>query len=352
MKAFHCDRCGSLVFFENYQCVKCKSRLAFEPGHLDLATLDEVGENLWRSVARPEEKYRRCANDLEHSVCNWLVPANDPEAQCISCRANEVIPDLTAPGNLERWSKIETAKRRALYTLLHLGLFKEETNVRFRFLGDTSDTPVLTGHSKGVITLNVIEADDVEREKRRVSFREPYRTLLGHFRHELGHYYWDRIIAGKPSLERFRELFGDPGCSYSGALQAYYQAGPPVDWQLQYVSAYATAHPWEDWAETWAHYMHIVDTLETAASFGMSLKPKHPDASAMTADPSRVVEQESSFNRLLRHWFPLTYALNSLNRGMGLPDLYPFVLSDAIIEKLRFVHEVVAEAVKKPDTLT
>jgi hypothetical protein len=342
MKAFECDRCGALVFFENYLCLKCKSHLAFAPDHLDLATLDQVDDNQWRGVAYPDQIYRRCENDLQHSVCNWLIGADDPNALCISCRANEVIPDLTVAGNLQNWGKIEIAKRRLLYTLLKLGLFREEsTDVKFRFLGDAPGSPVLTGHANGVITLNVAEADDVERERRRVSFHEPYRTLLGHFRHETGHLYWDILIKDQPCLAEFRQLFGDESEDYSQALKSYYETGPPADWQLHHVSAYAAAHPWEDWAETWAHYLHIVDTLETAASFGISLKPKHPDAKAMTADPMRVPDpaQETAFGRILRHWLPLTYALNSLNRGMGLPDLYPFVLSDQIIQKLKFIHD-------------
>jgi hypothetical protein len=346
MRAFYCDRCGSLLFFENYQCLKCDSRLGFAPDTLDLVTLDPA-EDLWRAVGQPDNDrlYRRCANDLKHAVCNWLIPSNDPDELCISCRRNDLIPDLTDPRNLQLWGKIEAAKRRAIYNLLQLRLLLNDSQtLRFKFAGGEN---VLTGHANGLITLNIAEADDVERERRRVSFREPFRTLLGHFRHEIGHFYWEQLIANSPALSKFRELFGDETRAYSDALQNYYASGPPADWQNNYISAYATAHPWEDWAETWAHYLHMVDMIETAGSFGMSLKPKHPDAKAMRAEPATVSIDEAPFEKILRHWFPLTYALNTLNRGMGLPDLYPFVLSTPIIQKLRFVHDIIERSQKK-----
>jgi len=67
-------------------------------------------------------------------------------------------------------------------------------------------TPVLTSHCNGLITLNIAEADDAERERRRVKFHEPYRTLLGHLRHEVAHYYWDRLIANSKWLSGFSRL--------------------------------------------------------------------------------------------------------------------------------------------------
>jgi hypothetical protein len=343
MRGFCCDRCGSLVFFENYQCLKCDSRLGFAPDVLDLLTVDQEGE-AWRAVAGNAQSalYRRCANDLKYAVCNWLIPAGDPHELCVSCRRNEVIPDLNVAGNLQLWTKVEAAKRRTIYNLLQLHLFGPNSEkLRFNLL---SGANVMTGHKDGLITLNIAEADDIERERRRVSFREPYRTLLGHFRHEIGHFYWDGLVKQAGNLEKFRHVFGDETRDYGEALKIYYQTGPTGDWQLWFISAYATAHPWEDWAETWAHYLHIIDTLETAASFGISLKPKHPDAKSMTAAPAHVHVEEAPFDKILRHWLPLTYALNTLNRGMGLADLYPFVLSTTIVEKLRFVHEVSSTA--------
>lgn len=349
MRAFHCDRCGSLVFFENVQCVRCNQALGFIPEAIDLSTLDAAEGNQWRALlpAARNQLYKTCRNAQQHQVCNWLVPASDANPFCRACRLNEMIPDLEMPGNRERWQKLEVAKRRVLYTLLRLAVqiegARNRAPLRFRFMSDVAgQPPVMTGHNGGVITLNIAEADDEERERRRVSLGEPFRTLLGHLRHEVAHYYWNQLINDSPFLDRFRKLFGDERQDYAAALQAYYENGPSADWQTRHVTAYANAHPWEDWAETSAHYLHIVDSVETAASFGVTLRPRHPDAKAMTSDPKKVDDTDSSFDRILGHWLPLTYALNELNRGMGLPDLYPFVLSPPAIEKLRFAHEVFA----------
>lgn len=348
MKTFYCDHCGNLVFFENVQCVKCSHTLGFLPDVLDLSALEPAGENIWRALSGTanQRQYRQCQNGHAHKICNWLVPVEDQNPFCIACRLNQTIPDLTISGNLDRWHKVELAKRRLIYTLLHLGLSlqgKPEENrpaLQFNFLADIPGvSSIMTGHKNGLITMNIAEADDAEREKRRISFHEPYRTLLGHFRHEIAHYYWDQIIANTPRLGRFRELFGDEWQDYSAALKNYYHQGPQADWQQRHVSAYASSHPWEDWAETWAHYLHIIDMIETAGGFGISLHPRHPSADTMTAEPEKVSGKEDSFDRILENWLPLTYALNSLNRGMGLPDLYPFVLSMGAIEKMRFVHE-------------
>lgn len=356
MKTFYCDSCGNLVFFENTQCVKCKHVLGFLPDVLDLSAFDPTSDNQWRALATPvkDRLYRLCQNARDHQVCNWLVPAEDQNPFCTSCRMNQTIPDLGVAGNIERWHKMELAKRRLLYTLLHLGLPLEgnpqenRTALQFKFLADVPGAPsILTGHDKGLITLNIAEADDPEREKRRVNFHEPYRTLLGHFRHEAAHYYWDRLIANSPRLEPFRKLFGDETQDYAAALKKHYDQGAPADWQQYHVSAYASAHPWEDWAETCAHYFHIMDTIETAAGFGIKLQPKHPSARMMTASPKDISDTHDTFDRILENWLPLTYALNSLNRGMGLPDLYPFVVPPAAIQKLRFIHETV-KAVSHP----
>jgi hypothetical protein len=349
MKAFHCDQCGNLVFFENVQCVRCNHALGFLPDTIDLSTLEATGESQWRALtpAARERTYKQCANGQQHQVCNWLVPAKDSNSFCLACRLNDVIPDLTVSNHRQLWHKLEVAKRRVIYTLLRLGLStegaptKKRPPLRFCFLSEAvGGPPVMTGHDEGVITINIAEADDGERERRRVALREPFRTLLGHLRHEIAHYYWGELVANTTHLSRFRELFGDETRDYTAALQTYYQQGPPTDWETHHVSAYAAAHPWEDWAETCAHYFHIVDTVETAASFGLALTPKHPAAKAMTAHPGSGPRWDTGFERILQNWLPLTYALNELNRGMGLPDLYPFVLSATAIEKLGFVHEV------------
>jgi hypothetical protein len=349
MKVYYCGACGSLVFFENVKCLTCGRALGFVPSLQEMVPLENAGNGALKTAPPSAGKgtYRWCLNAQNHAVCNWLVPMEESNPLCASCRLNQVIPNLEVPGNLERWREIETAKHRVIYTLLRLGLPMEGSGengaaLRFSFLGDVpGQLPIRTGHDKGLITLNIAEADDADRERRRISLHEPYRTLAGHFRHEVGHYYWDRLIANTSWVEPWRARFGDETQSYEEALKTYYEKGPPADWQLQYVSAYAGAHPWEDWAETWAHYFHIVDTLETAAGFGVTLKPDHPSAKSMSVDARAASCADGNFDNILNQWFPLVCVLNSLNRGMGLRDLYPFALSNAAIEKLRFVDEVV-----------
>ncbi|HEX2943164.1 MAG TPA: putative zinc-binding metallopeptidase, partial [Rhodopila sp.] len=213
------------------------------------------------------------------------------------------------------------------------------------FLADAPDPgapKVMTGHDNGLITIALIEADDAERERRRAQMQEPYRSLLGHFRHEVGHYFWDVLVRDGDKLDAFRAMFGDDRQDYGAALQRHYENGPPADWQAQYVSQYASTHPWEDWAETWAHYLHIVDTLEMAAAFGIRVRPRLVKEETLTAeidlDPYRG---DASMQQIIDAWLPLTFAINSLNRAMGQPDLYPFMLSAAVVAKLDFVHRLV-----------
>jgi hypothetical protein len=268
-----------------------------------------------------------------------------------------VIPDLSQPGNAVAWYRLEVAKRRLVYTLLGLGLpviAKKAPNdggVEFQFLADSPSGDcrrVLTGHDNGLITINVAEADDVQREQQRQQQNEQYRTLLGHFRHEIGHYYWDRLIQGGPRLEAFRKLFGDEQADYQQALQHHYASGPPPNWETAFISAYATSHPWEDWAESWAHFMHMTDALETAAAVGLSLRPKRPDEPSMPTPPNPLARQAPDFDTMVESWLALTYVLNNLNRGLGLADSYPFVLSPPVIDKLRFIHQTIHAVDKTP----
>jgi hypothetical protein len=349
MKIFHCDHCQQLVFFENIRCLRCDHALAFLPDIADIGSLEPIDERTWRSLPNVGGRtYRLCDNYSRENVCNWAVPADDPQTLCSSCRLTRVIPDLTQPGNKEAWYKLEVAKRRLVYSLMMLKLpllnkaDEPEQGLAFEFLSDPAEPeapPVFTGHTEGVITINIAEANDAERERRRLAFREPYRTLLGHFRHETGHYYWDRLIRNSDRLEKFREVFGDERTDYGEALKKYYDDGAPPQWQENFISAYATAHPWEDWAESWAHYLHMTDTLETAAATGLTLKPGRKDEPTLSGVGKALAQ--GSFERMVQNWFPVTYVLNNLNRGLGLADGYPFVLSDPVIAKLRFVHETV-----------
>ena len=278
-----------------------------------------------------------------------MVPAAGDEAFCIACRHNRTIPDLSDPDNHRRWQKIEQAKRRLFYSLIKLSLpiptaaSGDPEPLMFDFLSDpAAGAPkVMTGHDNGLITLSLKEADDAAREATRDAMGEPYRTLLGHFRHEVGHYYWDRLVRDGGELDSFRALFGDERADYGTALQSYYDQGAPAGWQQGFVSAYATAHPWEDWAETWAHYLHIVDTLEIAGAFGIGVSPGITDDPALETeirfDPHRVRDVQT----LIDAWLPLTYAVNCLNRSMGQPDLYPFVIGPRVVEKMGYIHDLI-----------
>jgi hypothetical protein len=359
LKVFHCDHCRQLVFFENTECVKCGHLLAFVPDLMLVGSLERVAGSaaLWQSPlpAAQARRYRLCANYLELHVCNWAIDDADPSPLCVSCRLTRLIPDLNVEGHLSAWYRLEVAKRRVVYALLALGLPlagapDHQEPLTFEFLADAAPDapPVLTGHANGVVTIDVAEADDAERERRRRAFKEPYRTLLGHMRHEVGHYYWSLLIERDGErLQRFRELFGDDRDDYSAALQHHYRSGPPSDWQSRFITSYASAHAWEDWAETWAHYLHMTDTLETAAACGVSLRPGRPDEPSLLRMSTDVKQPESSFDRMLQSWFPVTYLLNNLNRGLGLADGYPFLLSTPVIEKLRFVHDTISRGVRR-----
>jgi hypothetical protein len=348
MKIFHCDHCQQLVFFENVSCVKCGRALAYLPDAIDIASLEPAEDSIWQT--RVGKAYRLCDNYTKEKVCNWAVPAETSEVLCESCRMTCVIPDLSVVGNREKWYRLEVAKRRLIYSLRRLNLpFGNtagcESGLRFEFLADSPQPDgekVLTGHNNGRVTINLAEADDAQREQRRLAMHEPYRTLLGHFRHEIGHYYWGRLIDGSDLIEPFREFFGDERQDYAQALKRHYDQGPPVDWRVHYVSAYAGTHPWEDWAETWAHYLHITDALETAAASGLWLQPERRDEPALSPNAGLREGRPASFDRLMENWFPLTYLVNNLNRGLGMPDGYPFVLSPTAIDKLRFVHDTIA----------
>lgn len=347
MKTFHCDRCGQQVFFENIQCENCGGMLGYQPEHQAISTFEPAGDGMWRSL-NPRNAgllHKQCANYAKEGMCNWMIPAQAASDLCASCKLTRTIPALVSERNHVYWKRLEAAKRRLLYSLWELQLQPTpkaddpEEGLAFEFLEDTPGKRVMTGHANGLITLNIAEADPSHREKTREQMHEPYRTLLGHFRHESGHYYFDRLIADTEWIEPFRELFGDERQDYSESLQAHYQGGPPEDCDQRFISSYASSHPWEDWAETWAHYLHMIDTLDTAFACGMTLKPKKPK------EPELVIEEKplrmASFDEMMADWFALTYVLNSLNRSVGMPDAYPFTLSPKVVEKLHFVHRVI-----------
>ena len=344
MKVYSCNNCQNPLYFENSVCLKCSHPVGFDPVSMTMITLTRGNGKVFSNATRGKDLYSYCQN-AEYGVCNWLVPAAGEPGYCIACTLNRTIPDLGSDQNRARWKNLEVAKHRLIYSLLRLHLpFEvergaEKEAIEFDFLSDSpSGEKVMTGHDSGIITINVSEADEVERVRHKLDLGERYRTLLGHFRHEIGHFYWDVLVSGGAALGEFRRLFGDERKDYAAALQTYYANGAPADWNQHFISQYAVSHPWEDWAETWAHYLHMMDALETAWSFGMHVDATVPlvGKSGNPGDPY----EEKVFDRLIQRWLPLCFALNSLNRSMGHADFYPFILSADVVEKLRFIHGV------------
>lgn len=340
MKIFRCGNCAHSLFFENLKCENCGHLCGYSEGDLEMLTFAPAERPLISD--RAGKQYRYCANE-EHGVCNWLIPSESHETFCRACRYNRTIPTLSVEGNLEKWGKTEVAKHRVVYQLARLGLrppskLVEDEGLCFDFVQQLDDDGPMTGHAEGVVTILMSEADSAFRERMRQQFHEPYRTLVGHFRHEVGHYFWDRLVAAdKEALAQARSIFGDDRADYAEALQAYYKSGAPADWQASYISAYATSHPWEDWAETWAHYLHIMDMVETAYCFHLAVSPagtRSPMEATVSVDPYDVAE----ICDIVDVCVPVSYAVNSINRAMGLPDVYPFVISEPVRSKLSFIH--------------
>ena len=354
MKLFRCQACQSALHFENSQCLTCGRSVGFLQDAFAMSALDG-GPSSFVALGGDGANYRFCGN-AQHGVCNWMVREDAPDIFCNSCRLNRTIPDLSIPRNIERWGKLELAKRYVIRSILRWGLphpgkqQEPERGLAFEFLGDvqTGAGPshkVLSGHYHGLITLNIAEADEGVRETRRAAMGEPYRTLIGHFRHEIGHYYWDLLVRDGGRIDAFRATFGDERPDYGEALKRHYRHGPPRGWQMHFISAYASAHPWEDFAEIWAHYLHIVDALETARSYGVNVRAQFmPDQTGSQIDFNPYLAP--SAERLIDAWTPLTIALNGVNRSMGQRDLYPFVFTVEVMRKLEFIHDVIHGARK------
>lgn len=360
MKSFQCSECGQVLFFDNSRCLRCESELGYEPtsGHLGVVVAEEGSSDLTFAEGvdgvTDDLRYRRCANQTV-ATCNWLVPVDDPEELCVSCRLTTVRPNDAETDALADFAFAETAKRRLLHQLNGLGLDivgKEQDpdrGVAFEFRSSSAEQ-VMTGHDGGVITLDLSESDDAHRERIRQDLGEPYRTVLGHLRHEVGHYYWPRLVVDGGHIDEFRALFGDETLSYQEALDAHYGSGDgPTDatdgtgdaaWVDTYVSEYATMHPWEDWAETFAHYLHIRAGLDTANSFGLVLGEP-----ALTASREALADDTgASVGPMVQAWLGTTFVINAMSRSLGTGNHYPFVLSPTVIEKLDFVHRMITES--------
>lgn len=358
-RAYRC-RCARQVFFRNSQCISCKAPLGYvaslgclyplQPG--DLA-------GTWRlhGAGSDTPLYRRCANFSSAAACNWLVDASAGDAGpclCQACRLNRKVSCSQAPGDPLLWLRMERAKRRLVSQLIGLGLpiaskvwDDPEKGLAYDFMrADVGLPSIITGHHAGIITMNLEEADDAHRERARKEFGEPYRTLLGHFRHEVGHYYWSRLVEGTPWHQKCREVFGDERLDYGEALRANYAGRRPAQWRERFISAYASTHPWEDWAETWAHYLHIRDTVDTAISFGIHARMADIESEPFTTADlwDSAAPDATAFLELLHSWIQITGVMNEMSSAMGQQDFYPFVLPRAVVAKLQFIDCVVVQA--------
>jgi hypothetical protein len=333
VRAFVCQNCGLLATFESVSCVRCGAQLGF-----DWPTRELVGP--------PESEHWRCAN-AALAACNWIAPA-DGEL-CFSCALTLARPADGDADGIEWFAKAEAAKRRLLFELGELGLpiptgeHAGRPPLRFELLS-SAERPVTTGHADGLITLDLAEANDPHRVRMREEMDEPYRTLLGHFRHEVGHFYFPILCPDEERLTIARAAFGDERDDYQAALERHYEQGAPAGWERTYVSAYATMHPMEDWAESFAHLLHIRDALQTAAAHGLAVTGPQvaPGDQGLAAAPEDV--EGAGVRALLGDWLALTYALNAVNRSMGLDDLYPFVLSPAAVDKLAVIDRLMRRA--------
>ncbi len=337
MKRYYCQ-CGHEIFFDNMHCNACDAQLGFDPNKQTLLSLyKNDGDPYWLSHDLLGDRYHLCQHREHELQCNWLIDANSDEKQCISCQLTRIIPSLDRENNIRRWALLESSKRRLIYGLLDMGLsfvprtIDPDKGLAFDFLEDKRSNPlvdeeyVYSGHAQGVITMNVAEADSSYREATREAMNENYRSLLGHFRHEIGHYYWEHLVLESTLYPQFKQLFGDEDQDYSVALDNYYMKGPQENWQENYISAYASMHPLEDWAETWAHYMLMRETIETA--FNQEILP--------------ALTPYSTFDIWMDEWMQLVIVLNALNRSIGNADAYPFTISNTVRTKIKFIHQLI-----------
>ena len=340
MQTHHCESCGQRVFFQNSRCEACGAGLLFDPLRWQMVAADPDPKGppgAWRR--RADAAPLRACDWVAHGVCNWAC-STEGDTLCLSCQCTRTFPGQADDQARIQWAKAELAKRRLMVNLRQRGVpvWRQDgiEPMRFDLLSPRlSPQPILTGHAQGLITLNLDEVDPVHRVEQQQRFAEPYRTVLGHLRHESGHFYWDTLVSPDGGLlSQVRDVFGDERQDYATALAAHHErvaaAGdsslaPPDG----FISLYASAHPWEDWAETWSHYLMMLDAMEV----------QQP---ALWAD---VMAHRESFETLLARWQTLTLHLNDLNRALGWPDPYPFVLSAPVRAKLLCVHTVVSDTV-------
>lgn len=326
MKSFRCRECDNNLYFENSVCVSCGSALGFSRAERAIVPVDEAG----RYVDDAGATWFVCAN-LDLSGCTWLTDVEG--GQCSACALTRTRPADDDEVGMRQLPAAESAKRHLVYELDVLGFpvvgkdEDPESGLCFDMLSSVEENVVI-GHANGVVTIDLAESDDDRRERVRVELGEAYRTMLGHLRHEVGHYIEYRHVTPGPVQDRCRELFGDDTLDYQAEIDRHYSEGPPEGWEERYITTYATMHPFEDFAESFAHFLHISDTVDTAAEQGL-----------LTVAPSAF----SVFRDLVTGvWVPLSIALNEINKSMGKDDLYPFVIPDPVLDKLEFVASLAA----------
>ncbi len=304
MRVYHCPKCRNRVWFNNCTCT-CGLMVGYDPDADAMVS-----------------EFTPCTN-RDAIGCNWT--ADGDSGFCRSCSMTRTHPDMAVDGNAELWTRAEAAKRWVIANLVALGWFgRNDAGDRpvFKLLSETTrDGPARTvmGHADGLITINVSEADPAEIVARRERMEEPYRTMIGHFRHEIAHFLFLRLAAENEGFEvAFRVMFGDEREDYGGALKRHYAAEDDGGWRDAHISHYASAHPHEDWAETAAHVMHLTDLLDSAQALGFTNETP-PDNLAAAMD--------------------IGLAVNHLNRSMGMEDAYPFVVTEVVRQKLDFAAE-------------
>ncbi|MFM2071850.1 MAG: hypothetical protein RLZZ623_2113 [Actinomycetota bacterium] len=334
MRRFRCAICGAEVAFTSAECNACGASIGYLPLERELVPLhqrDDIGYTVAGSApaAPPADAplWWRCLNFAWG--CNWMVPAEAGDVWCPSCRLTRGRPDESSIDAVLAWSTAEQAKRSLVFQLgtLDLPIGTPASDVAPETGGVVFDLVYLpesagvTGHRPGVVTVDLREVDDRFRESARLHFRESDRTLIGHLRHEIGHHYFELLVTRSGATDEFRAMFGDERTDYAAALAAHYEhLGRPVP--DTHISSYATAHPSEDWAETFAHYLHMRDGLETADAFGIDRPTGRPE----------------SFTGMVQRWRRITKGLDEISVGLGHVPPYPFTISAAMEAKMAFVH--------------
>jgi len=347
VRLFRCPRCSTVAFIETTACGGCGLEMGLHPPTLSMRAAPAQGTDIdgtwwFPCVNRPWD-------------CNWLAQADSGSGRCLACRLTRNRPDNDDTLALEKLASASADKRRLLVQLADLGLpvtpwYEKEGGLGFDLLSSRSTgSRVTIGHANGIVTIDLAESLDAHREALRISLGEPYRTMLGHFRHEVGHYYQWILVEQTDWIDECRTVFGDERASYRDAIARHYRTGAPRDWAENFISEYATMHPWEDFAECFAHYLHLTATLATAAGGNLSVwmegVPQVPDGEIRP----RTSYADASMDQILADWLPLAMFFNRVNNAMGKRDLYPFGISPPVARKLDFVHRVVtASRVEHP----